>query len=139
MSEAPPLEAGEVLLHHHRPDLAAFRHTALVLLAVTLVPTLAMVAAFPDSLWGAAPLFIACLLLMQERVTLGRHAAWITNRRILLQNAAPVALRNIATTNVVGNAVRLRTVDPARRVTLSYPSDKTALRDVIDTARQEAP
>lgn len=105
------------------------------MLAITLVPTGVMFFAFPDTLWVAVPLFVTCLLLMQERVTLGKYAAWITNQRVILQSDQSLDLAQIDSVDVIGNAVRIRPVDRGARVKLYYPKDRAELLGVLNSAR----
>lgn len=135
MSKGPHLQQGEAIVHHHKPDMGAFKRAALVSLAITLVPTGVMISAVPDTIWVAVPLFITCLLLMQERFTLGKYAAWVTNRRVILQDGATHRLADIHTVDTIANAVRLR--HNRKRTKLYYPKDKAGLKDIIDTARRE--
>ena len=134
MTDGPALQDDEHILHHHVPDLRAFKRTALLMLAITLVPTAVIAALLPDTFWAAVPLFVTCVLLMQERYTLGKYAAWITQERVILQNGTAVALADIAIVDGIGNAVRLR--DKAGQVTkLYYPLDRATLCQIIETAR----
>ena len=138
MKAAPQLQDGEEIVHHHVPDLRAFKRTALLLLAITLVPTAVFLFAFPDSMWVAVPLFVSCLLLMQERFTLGKYSAWVTNQRILLQGDVAIGLGDIVLVDVIGNAVRLRHGGASAKTKLYYPEDRDALAKIILDARQEA-
>lgn len=136
MTTGPDLQDGETLLHHHTPHLGAFKRTALLMIAITLVPTGVMMFAFPDTLWVAVPLFVTCFLLMQERFSLGKYAAWVTDRRIIFQRGEEVALTSIDTVDMIGNAVRLRLVDKSPKAKLFYAKDRSALQDLIETARE---
>ena len=136
MNKGPQLSENEEILHHHTPDLGAFKKTALLLLAITLVPTVVMVFLLPDTFWVAVPMFVTCLLLMQERYNLGKYAAWITDQRIVLQGDQAHQLADIASVDMIGNAVRMRFVSGGPRVKLYYPKDRQALRDLIETARR---
>ena len=134
----PPLEEGEVVLFDHIPSHAAFRRTALVLLAVTLVPTAVMAVVFPDSIWVAVPMFVTCVLLMQERVWLGRYRAWITDRRIIRQRGEEVRLDEVVNAAKAGNGVRVRTAAGAKGFKLYYPPDGPALAAAIRNAKGAA-
>ncbi len=134
----PPLEEGEEVVFDHVPSFAAFRKTALVLLGVTLAPTVAMAAVLPDSIWGAVPLFVACVILMQERVWLGKYRAWITNRRIIRQKGEDVPLWDVTNAAPSGNGVRVRTTGSPRGIKLFYPADGPALATAILSAREAA-
>ena len=136
--EGPDLAEGETLLHQHTPDLGAFKRTALLLLAITLVPTVVMYVAFPDTFWVAVPLFISCFLLMQERFGLGKHAAWVTDRRIIWQDGRTIDLAEINTVDMIGNAVRIRTKDHGTKHKLYYAKGRRALRDLVNSARGDA-
>ena len=136
MRAAPQLADGEEILHHHTPDIGAFKRTALLMLAITLVPTVMFVVFIPDTFWGAVPLFITCLLLMQERFTLGKYAAWITNRRVLMQGDVEHVLSDITSVETIGTAVRLN--HTGGRTKLFYPKDKAALKGIIETAMNAA-
>ena len=137
MTSAPKLAEGEEVLHQHVPNLRAFKRTALLMLAITMVPTAVILMLFPDTLWGVAPMFITCLVLMQERFNLGKYAAWITNRRILLQGDQEIALGDISKTDTFGNAVRLRHGASGQNTKLYYAKDRGALMQLIETAQQE--
>ncbi|AKS47428.1 hypothetical protein SAMN05444287_2928 [Octadecabacter temperatus] len=138
MKTAPQLAEGEEVLHQHVPNLGAFKRTALLMLAITILPTVVILMQFPDTLWGVAPMFVTCLLLMQERFNLGKYAAWITNQRVLLQSDEEIALGDIAKTDTFGNAVRLHHKDSGQKTKLYYAKDRGALRQLIETARQGA-
>lgn len=138
----PPLEEGEEILFDHIPSHAAFRKVALILLAVTLLPTAAFAIVFPDTIWPAVPLFAACVILMQERVTFGRHRAWVTSRRIVMQKGRELPLTEVTQAAVKGNGVRVGTRTSIKGIKLFYPPDGPALAAAINaarTARQEAP
>ena len=137
MTTAPALQDGEEVIHHHIPDLGAFKRTALLMLVITLAPTSLMVALLPDTFWPAVPLFVTCLLLMQERYNLGRYAAWITNKRILFQGDEALELSDIGMVGIAGNAVRLRPSKGGPATKLYYPKDRNALAVIIETARQD--
>ena len=127
----PPLEDGEDVVFDHIPSHAAFRRTAILLLGVTLLPTVVMAAVFPDTIWPAVPLFAACVILMQERVWLGRYRAWITNRRIIRQKGEDVPLWDVTAAEPARNSVRVRTTDNARGIKLIYAPDGAALAAAI--------
>ena len=136
MKTTPQLAEGEEILHQHVPSLGAFKRTALLMLAITIIPTVLILTLFPETLWGVAPMFIACLLLMQERFNLGKYAAWITNKRILLQGDEEIALGDITMADTFGNAVRLRHGVDGQKAKLYYAKDRVALHQLIETARQ---
>lgn len=138
MTSGPVLQTGEDILHHHVPSLGAFKRTALLLLAVTLVPTVVVVALFPDTFWGAIPMFVTCLILVQERYNLGKYAAWITNQRVVFQGDAAIELSDISEVDTVGNAVRMRPVVGGKNIKIYYPNDRTALVATIEKARTDA-
>ncbi|HCP80771.1 MAG TPA: hypothetical protein DIT67_03980 [Octadecabacter sp.] len=138
MKSTPKLAEGEEVLHHHVPNLGAFKRTALFMLAITIIPTAFILTLFPETLWGVAPMFITCLLLMQERFNLGKYAAWITNQRVVLQGDEEIALRDISMTDTFGNAVRLHHGADGQKSKLNYAKDRAALRQLIETARQGA-
>ena len=138
MMGGPPLEAGEEVRFDHVPSQSAFRRTALVLLGATLIPTVVIAVLMPDTAWPALPLFVTCVLLMQERVTLGRHRAWVTNRRIIRQGDEDLPLYDVAAAEPerATGAVRLRIAGRRRAVRLAYPADAPALANAILTARK---
>lgn len=136
MSAAPPLSEGEEVVFDHIPSLGAFKRAALMLLCVSLLPTVAFAIVFPDTYWVIAPMFLACMLLTQERFKLGRHRAWITNQRVVTHTGA-IDLANVDTIKRSWGAVRLGTRDAGKTVTLAYPKDREALIHAIETAKQD--
>ncbi len=138
MKTAPQLAEGEEVVHQHVPNLGAFKRTALLMLAITILPTVLILMLFPDTLWGVAPMFVTCLLLMQERFNLGKYAAWITNQRILMQSDEEIALGDIVKTDTFGNSVRLHHKDSSQKTKLYYAKDRSALLQLIETTRQGA-
>ncbi|SMX42818.1 hypothetical protein [Octadecabacter ascidiaceicola] len=134
MRAAPQLVAGEEVLHQHVPNLGAFKRTALLMLAITIIPTAVILMLFPDSVWGVAPMFLTCLLLTQERFNLGKYAAWITNKRVILQGDEEVALDDISSVKVSANAVRLEYGPDGQKAKLYYAKDRAALKQLIDGA-----
>lgn len=136
MKSTPQLAEGEEILHHHVPNLRTFKRTALLMLAITIFPTAVILMLFPDTLWGVAPMFVTCLLLMQERFNLGKYAAWITNQRILMQSDEEIALGDISKTDTFGNAVRLHQKARGQTSKLYYAKDRKALKQLIEIARQ---
>ena len=134
----PPLEDGEVVVFDHIPSHVAFRRTALILLGITLFPTVVMAAVFPDTIWPVVPLFAACVILLQERVWLGRYRAWITNRRIIRQRGEEVMLWDVTEAVPRANGVRVTTSYSARGIKLHYPADGPALADAILSAKEMA-
>lgn len=134
---APPLNDGEHILFNHVPSLRAYKRTALLMIAVTLPAVVAFLFVFPDTFWPAVPLFVTCFLLMQERFTLGRHRAWITNQRIIFQGGRVTPLADVAGATKAGNGVRLMLQNGGKGEKLSYPEDAKALIATLDTARKE--
>lgn len=137
-TKGPPLEDGEEVVFDHIPSLAAFRKTALILLAATLLPTIVFAVVFPDSFWVAVPLFVSCVILMQERATFGKYRAWITNQRIILQNGRAVMLWDVLAAVKSGNGVRVRHSSNMKGIKLYYPEDPAKLISAI-TSAQKAP
>ncbi|AGI65966.1 hypothetical protein OAN307_c01990 [Octadecabacter antarcticus 307] len=135
MTDAPPLNDDEVILLDHVPSLRAFRRVALLLIAVTLLPTIAFAVVFPDTYWPIAPLFVTCFLLFQERFTLGRHRAWVTNQRVLVQGGESAAWDTVSEATMTLGFVKLRRKGAGRTLTLSYAADATALINAINSAR----
>ena len=123
------------MVHHHKPDLGTFKRTALLLLAITLVPTAVMYILFPGTFWVVVPLFVSSFVLMQERFGLGKHTAWVTNQRIIWQGGGDVALSAISKVDMFANAVRIRTDDGEPSHKIYYAKDRRALCDLIDTTR----
>lgn len=104
---APPLADGETLLHTHVPSLRSFQRTALVFLGLALLVTaIAAGIGAPDYV-VIAPVILTLLVLLQERLTLGRNGAWVTNRRILFQTGREVPLSRIGPARPRGTSVRL--------------------------------
>ena len=134
MTDVPPLNDNEVILYNHLPSLRVYRRMALFLLAVSMLPTLAFAIIFPDSYWPIVPLFITCFLLVQERFTLGRHRAWITNQRIILQGGAAIALESIDKLKSKTVAVQVRHSGGGSPLQLVYPYDGPAIARTIQTA-----
>ncbi len=137
MSNAPPLDAGEEVIFDHIPSLRSFKRTALLMLAMTLPAVVVFLLVFPDSFWPAVPLFVTCLLLMQERFRLGRYRAWITNQRIIEQGGRSVRLSDVQGTAQQGNGVRVAVRDhPGKGIKLYYPEDGPALVAAITKAKE---
>ncbi|WP_412508283.1 hypothetical protein [Roseovarius sp. SYSU LYC5161] len=135
----PALQEGEEVIFDHVPSLRSFQGTALVALGLTLLPVVAFAAAFPDSFWPALPVFLTCLILLQERVRLGRHRAWITRRRIILQGGEEVAMSDVEQARPRLHGVRVTCPrGPVRRLDLSYAPDRSALAQAINSAAKEA-
>lgn len=134
----PPLQDGERVVFDHIPSHSAFRRTALVLLAATLIPTIVIAAVMPDTIWTGVPLFVTCVLLMQERVWLGRYRAWVTNRRIILQRGEDVALWDVTGAEPATGGVKVATTYNRRGIRLRYPADPQALCQAIVDAREGA-
>lgn len=132
MTKAPPLEEGEEVVFDHIPSQRAFKRAALFLILISILPTIAFAFAFKDSFWVIAPMFITCMLLMQERFTLGRYRAWITNRRVIFQDGRSIARKDIVDAKMKGNAVRLTLRERGKADKLSYPDSPTALIAVLD-------
>lgn len=137
MTQTPPLEEGEQILHHHRPSLRRFRRSAVLMLLLTLPAVAAMLIAFPETIWPVVPLFVTSVLLAQERVTLGRHAAWITNRRVILQGNRSFPLAEVTAATPRRNGVQLVGVGTGKGVKLFYPEDASALAGIVNDARKD--
>ena len=138
MKNAPPLHSGETILHNHVPSQRVFKRAAVFLIAVSLLPTIAFAFAFDDSFWVIVPLFVTCLLLMQERFTMGRHRAWITNQRIIFQDR-DIALADITATTVKAVYVRVQHSGAGKSAPIYYPADGPAVAQAIDAARKGEP
>ncbi|SLN53698.1 hypothetical protein [Pseudooctadecabacter jejudonensis] len=137
MTEGPPLTEGEAVVFDHIPSLKPFKRTARILLLASLVPTIAFLIVFPDTFWPAVPLFVACLLLVQERWTISKYRAWVTNRRVILQGGRDIALGDITKTQTRGSALMITT--GITRLRLYYAEDPAAFQAAVDTARKAAP
>jgi len=138
MKPAPPLREGEKILRDHIPSLGVFKRSALVLIALTLPAVAVVSVVFPDSYWPAVPLFVTCLLLMQERVTLGKHRAWLTNRRIILQGGDEVPLGDILAAGARRSTVRVTYGGKGIVLKLPYSDNATDFAQAIEAARQGA-
>lgn len=138
MTVAPPLREGEEILHNHIPSLGVFKRAALLLLGLTLPVVLAFSVVFPDTYWPSVPLFIACLLLMQERVTLGRHRAWVTNERLILQGGNEIDMNLVTDAVARRNNVRVVYGTDGKTVRLQYAADSAALAQIIKSTGQGA-
>lgn len=130
---APPLDPGETLLCDHIPSLRAFRRTALLGIALSIPPMLAFLVILPDTVWPVVPLFLTCLLLMQERFRLGRHRAWVTSRRVIFQGGRSLPLPGLTEVRAAHGAVYLSGAQGAEK--LSYAARPAELAAVINTAR----
>lgn len=137
MSKAPPLEDGEEVIFDHIPSLKAFKGTASLMLLLTLPVVAVFLVLFPDTFWPAVPLFVTSVLLAQERVTIGKHRAWVTNRRVLFQKDQVVNLSDVTNARPVRSAVRLEGEGTANGAKLFYPHDAGVLAGVINDARKE--
>jgi hypothetical protein len=137
VSDTPPLNEGEIVVFDHIPSHATFRRAALFLLLFSLLPTIGFAIVFPDTLWIMLPLFLACMLLVQERFKLGRHRAWITNRRIILQGGATIDLKTITDVKARSVVVGVRHGADGAMQPLYYPKNGPALSDAINDARKE--
>lgn len=128
---APPLPEGETLLHTHVPSLGAFQRNALVFLGLSFGATV-ILAAFdaPDYL-VVGPVLLTLLVLLQERLTLRRNGAWITNRRVLFQTGQEVPLAEIGPARPHRTGVRLG----GKGGRLPYAADPGALARIINEAR----
>ena len=139
MTQAPPLEDGEHILFDHIPSLRAFRRTALVLLGLTLPVVVVFLVVFPDTLWPVVPLFVTCVILMQERVRLGRYRAWVTNRRIVLQAGEDLLLSDITAVKPATNGVKIEAEGTTGKgFKLVYPEDRAALVAALQDAKETA-
>lgn len=137
MTKGPPLHSGEEIVFDHIPSLKAFKRAALFLIFVSLMPTIAFALAMPDSYWVSLPLFLCCLILMQERFRLGRHRAWITNARIILLDGTMIDLDAITSVKVKQVAVRVRYGETDTVQSLHYPENGAVLSDAINDARKD--
>ena len=139
MTASPPLQDGERVIHDHVPSLRSFKRTALLMLGLTLPAVAAMIVVFPDTFWPAVPLFATCVILMQERVRLGRYRAWVTNRRIILQGDRPVELEDVSGVRHSGNGVRVGVEGQiGKGIKLFYPEDGAVLAAAIEDAKGKA-
>ncbi|MBU2994169.1 hypothetical protein Q4555_07670 [Octadecabacter sp. 1_MG-2023] len=138
MSNLPPLEDGEVVMFDHVPSFRAFKRTALLMIALTVPAVVVFLIVFPDTLWPAVPMFVTCVILMQERVRLGRYRAWITNKRVIFQGERFIALDDIKAVGKRGNGVRLAWENGGKGSKLLYPEDADALIAAIETAKDAA-
>lgn len=129
----PPLNDGEAVLHDHVPSQRKFRKAALFTILITLIPTVIFAMVWPDTGAAVVPLLLTCVLLVQERLTLGRHRAWITNQRVILQGGEDAPLWDVSGITPKWAGVRLDGVD----VRLAYVGDEQALRDVISAAQSK--
>lgn len=135
MTTAPPLEEGETVVFDHIPNLRAFKRSAVLMIGLTLPVVVVFLVVFPDTFWPAVPLFVTCLLLMQERFSLGRYRAWITNRRILLQGGESLPLTDVSGVTARGNGVRVRVANGGKAIKLVYAESGLSLIDAINTAK----
>ncbi len=135
MSDGPPLQNGEVVVFDHVPSQATFRRAALFLLLISLLPTIIFAVVFPDTLWITLPLFLACILLVQERFKLGRHRAWITNQRIIIQDGTSIDLADVTDVKARSVVVGVRYGADRAMQPLYYAADGAALADAIETAK----
>lgn len=135
MSDGPPLQNGEVVVFDHVPSHATFRRAALFLLLISLLPTIIFAVVFPDTLWIILPLFLACIFLVQERFKLGRHRAWITNQRIIIQDGTSIDLADVTDVKARAVVVGVRYGADRAMQPLYYAADGAALADAIETAK----
>ena len=135
MSDGPPLQNGEVVVFDHVPSQATFRRAALFLLLISLLPTIIFAVVFPDTLWIILPLFLACIFLVQERFKLGRHRAWITNQRIIIQDGTSIDLADVTDVKARAVVVGVRYGADRAMQPLYYAADGAALADAIETAK----
>jgi len=126
----PPLNDDETVLHDHVPSMRKFRKAAMIALLINLVPTVMFAVVWPDTLAGVAPLLITCVLLVQERLTLGRYRAWITSQRVILQGGEEAPLWDVSGVTPRWAGARLDGVN----IRLAYVGDIQALRDAIASA-----
>lgn len=135
MKNAPPLNADEEVVFDHIPHMGSFKRAAMFLIAVSLVPTVAFTFAFPDSYWVIVPLFVTCVLLTQERFTMGRHRAWVTTQRIIMQTAEiPLDAINSVTAKSV--YVKVAHSGDGKSTPLYYPKDAAVLMAAIQTSKE---
>ncbi len=130
----PALQEGEEVIFDHIPSLRSFQLTALVLIGLTLPVAVVFGVVFADTIWPALPVFLTCMILLQERFRLGRYRAWITDRRIILQGGEEVGMAQVNRAEPRGNGVRVARTDGARPVKLHYAADRVALAGAINTA-----
>lgn len=135
MNDAPPLQSDEVIVFDHVPSLRTFRRAAIILLLISLLPTIIFAVVFPDTLWIILPLFLACMLLVQERFKLGRHRAWITNQRIILQDGTAIDLADVSKVKARSVVVGVRHGTNRAMLPLYYAPDGAALAKAIETAK----
>ncbi|MEL6960159.1 MAG: hypothetical protein AAGL89_14530 [Pseudomonadota bacterium] len=139
MSKGPPLQDGEEVLFDHVPSLRSFKRTALILIGLTIPAVAVMLVVFPDTIWPVVPLFVTCVILMQERVRLGRYRAWITNQRIVMQGDRSIDLADVTGSKHSGNGVRIGVAGHlGKGIKLFYPEDGPALIEAIESAKRNA-
>ena len=129
----PPLETDETVLHDHVPSLRKFRKAALIAILITLVPSVVFSIVWPESLAAVVPMLVTCAVLVQERLTIGRYRAWITDRRVILQGGEAAPLWDVSGITPRWAGVRLDGVG----IRLSYVGDVPMLRDVISAAQSK--
>lgn len=131
----PALQEGEEVIFDHIPSLRSFQLTALVLIGLTLPVAVVFGMIFAETVWPALPVFLTCMILLQERFRLGRYRAWITGRRIILQGGEEVAMEHVGRAEPRGTGVRVIRTDGARPVKLHYAADRAALAGAINRAK----
>jgi len=129
---APPLPEGETLLHTHVPSLGAFQRSALVFLGLALGVTAVFAAVGAPDYLVIGPVLLTLLVLLQERFTLHRSGAWITNRRVLFQSGREVPLADIGPVQPRRTGVRLG----GKGGRLHYAADPRALARIINEAKE---
>lgn len=135
MTNAPPLHDGEVVIYDHIPSMAKFKRTALVLIALTLPAVAVFLVILPDTFWPVVPLFVTCLMLMQERFRLGRHRAWVTNQRIVFQGGQSLDLAHVTSVVSKASGVQVTTGPNTERTKLVYAANAAELVQAIQTAQ----
>lgn len=126
----PPLQGGEEVLFDHVPSLRRFRTMAAVVLAITLIPTGVFAVVWSETNAAVIPLVLTCVLLMQERLTFGRHRAWITNKRVILQGGDETPLAEISEVRLKWAGLKLLGANKR----LTYVENPRAVKALIEAA-----
>lgn len=135
MTQTPPLQNGEDVVFDHFPSARVFKRTALMMIGLTIPVVVVFLYVFPDTIWPTVPLFVTCVILMQERVRLGRYRAWITNQRVILQGGDAISLNDVARVAARTNGVQIVTKGDRANTKLHYPENPAALITAIETAQ----
>lgn len=137
----PELEEGERVVFEHMPSLRSFQRWALLFLGLALLVTAVFAAvssALPRPVANSTmtlPLFATCVVLVWERITFGRHKAWITDRRIVPARGAALPLAEVSGAAHRGNGVRIDNLRGFKAMKLYFSPDPAALVAAIDGAR----